>query len=136
MTERRHSARTWVSIIVFAHLLISLIHGTAHSRGHIAMSMPANVFVFVVILAGPLLGLLLLWRNQRAGYGVIAATLATSFVFGLVNHFLVPGPDHVAHVAAHVRPVFTGTAVLLALTEVAGAALALRAQRRVRSIYA
>jgi hypothetical protein len=96
------------------------------------MSKAANVFVFAVILAGPLIGLLLLWRYPRAGSRVIGATLAASFVFGLVNHFLVASPDHVAHVAAHVRPMFTATAVLLALTEAIGAVLALRVQAYVR----
>jgi len=133
MTERHLSTRTWVAIVVIAHLVISLIHGAAHAQGQVGMSAAANVFVFVVILAGPLLGLLLLWRYPRVGSWVIAATLAASFVFGLVNHFLVAGPDHVAHVAAHVRPMFTGTAVLLALTEAAGAVLALRVQRAVRA---
>jgi hypothetical protein len=131
MTERHFSTRTWIAIVVIAHLMISLIHGAAHVRGHVDMSTAANVFVFAVILAGPLLGLVLLWRYPRAGSWVIAATLAASFVFGLLNHFIVASPDHVAHVAAHVRPMFTATAVMLALTEAIGATLALQVQRTV-----
>ena len=42
---------------VLAHLLISMVHGAAHTGARILMSPAANLFVFVVILAGPLVGL-------------------------------------------------------------------------------
>ena len=54
-------------------------------------------------------------------------TMAASLVFGLVNHFVLTGPDHVVHVARHWRPLFTTTAILLALTEALGIELAVRA---------
>jgi len=46
-----------------------------------------------------------------------------------VNHFVFASPDHVAHVARQWRPLFTTTAVLLALTEAIGAGLAIRIAR-------
>ena len=101
----------------------------AHDEGHVPMSAAANLFVFVVILAGPLLGLALLWRTQRAGSWIIAVTLAAALVFGVVNHFILESPDHVRAVAEQVRPAFTATALLLALTEVLGAGLAVRLAR-------
>ena len=129
MNTRTLSTRTWVTAVVIAHLIVSFVHGAAHTRAQVAMSTVANVFIFVVILAGPLVGLLLLWRAERLGGALIAATLAASFVFGLVNHFLLPGPDHVRHVAEQARSLFTATAVLLALTEAVGVLLAVRLLR-------
>ena len=126
MNTRSLSTRGWVAIVVMLHLIISLVHGMAHAQAQITMSAAANMFIYIVILAGPLLGLLLVWRDQRIGGGLIAVTLGASFVFGLVNHFLLISPDHVAHVTEQVRPLFTATAVLLALTEAAGAVLAVR----------
>ena len=129
MNTRYLSTRTCVAIVVVAHLIISLVHGMAHTEARIPMSTAANIFVIVVILAGPLVGLSLLWRFERAGRGLIAATLLASFLFGLVNHFLLVSPDHVAHVAARVRPLFTVTAALLAMTESLGAVFAVRLVR-------
>jgi hypothetical protein len=126
MNTQHLSTRTWVAVVVIAHLLVSLVHGMAHTEARIPMSTTANLFVIVVILVGPLVGLLLLWRFERVGGRLIAATLSASFLFGLVNHFLLVSPDHVAQVAAQVRPLFTVTAALLAMTEGLGAVLAVR----------
>jgi hypothetical protein len=52
--------------------------------------------------------------------------MAGSLVFGRINHFIVQGTDHVAHVAAAWRPLFASTAGLLVLTEAAGTALGVR----------
>src|SRR6185436_6884328 len=111
------------------HLAICVVHGMAHEQGHVPMSAAANLFVFVVILAGPLVGLALLWRLQRLGSWIVAGTLAAAFVFGAVNHFVLDSPDHIRAVAEQVRPAFTATALLLAVTEVAGAVLAMRLAR-------
>jgi len=129
MNTHSTSTRTWVAVVAIVHLVVCLVHGAAHARAQIPMSQAANIFVFVVILAGPMLGLSLLWRVERAAGWVIATTLAASFVFGVVNHFLLIGPDHVAHVVHHVRPAFTMTAGLLALTEAVGAGMAARLVR-------
>jgi len=82
--------------------------------------------VFVVILAGPLVGLALTWPAERLGSWVIAMALAGSLVFGVVNHFVFASPDHVAHVVPEWRPLFTATAILLAVTEGLGSGLAIR----------
>jgi hypothetical protein len=39
-------------------------------------------------------------------------------VFGLVNHFVIDSPDHVAHVTAAAAPLFATTAVLLGTLEI------------------
>jgi MFS family permease len=120
------AVRVSLAAVVLAHLVISVAHGMAHDRAHVPLSLWANVFVYVVILAGPLAGLALTWWNARAGGWVIALAMAGSLVFGLVNHFLLSSPDHIAHVDPDWRPLFTVTAVLLAVTEALGVFLAAR----------
>jgi hypothetical protein len=124
----------WMAIIVLAHLVISIVHGRAHAGAHVPLSPAANVFVFAVILVGPLIGLGLAWRFQRVGTWIIALTMAASLVFGVVNHFVLSSPDHITHIDTQWSPLFTTTAVLLALTETLGSGLAIRSMwaRRLR----
>jgi hypothetical protein len=129
MSEDGLSRRTWIAAIVVLHLVLSIVHGGVHDGAHVPLSRAGNLFVFIVILGGPLAGLSLLWRSGRAGAWLIAVTMAASLVFGLTNHFVLPGPDHVAQVARQWRPAFAGTAVLLALTEALAAGLAFRVAR-------
>jgi len=129
MRSRRVRASTWLVAIVVVHLVISVVHGTAHTRAQVALSPAQNLFVFIVILAGPLVGAVLLWPAARLGSWVIMVTMGASLVFGAVNHFVLASPDHVAHVSAEWRPLFATTAVLLAVTEAVAVGVALGAVR-------
>jgi hypothetical protein len=126
MSKNDSSAWTWLIAVVFAHLLVSIVHGVAHAQAQVPLSRAANLFVFLVILAGPLIGLALTWPAARLGSWVIALTMSGSLVFGLVNHFVLASPDHVNHVDPQWRGLFATTAVLLAVTEALGAGLAIR----------
>jgi hypothetical protein len=128
------NARIWLAGVVLAHLVISVVHGSAHTNAHVPLSPAATLFVFTVILAGPLLGLVLIRPSQRIGAWLIALTLAGSLVFGIVNHFVFSSPDHVTHVDPQWRPLFTTTAVLLVVTEALGSGLAVRFLRARRSL--
>jgi hypothetical protein len=123
------STRWWLAAAVLAHLLISLVHGAAHAEAAVPLSRAANLFVFVVILAGPLVGLALVWPTVRTGSWIVAMTMAGSLVFGVVNHFVLASPDHVTHVAGPARSLFAITAALLAASEGLGLGLALRLAR-------
>jgi hypothetical protein len=129
MDRKRSTTWSWLSALVVAHLVISLVHGAAHAQAHVPLSRAANLFVFIVILAGPLIGLGLTWPAERVGGWLVAVTMAGSLVFGVVNHFVIPSPDHVAHVNREWRPMFATTAALLAVTEVLGLRFALRLVR-------
>jgi len=129
MSRHHDRAWYWLAAIVLAHLAVSIVHGTAHARAHVPLSPAANLFVFIVILAGPLIGLALTWPSERIGSWLIAATMAGSLVFGIVNHFVFASPDHVAHVDPPWRPLFATTAVLLAATEALGCVMAIRLVR-------
>jgi len=126
--------RTWVVVIVLAHLIVTVIHGTAHTKAQVPLSPAATAFVFSVILAGPLVGLALWLIAGRIGAWVVAATMASALVFGFVNHFVFASPDHIAHVDQQARPLFVTTAVLLAATEAVGLGLAISATRLGRQV--
>ena len=133
MSRNAHPRWIWLTAIVLAHLIVSMVHGAAHAQAHVPLSPAASLFVYVVILAGPLIGLALAWPAERIGAGVIAATMAGSLVFGIVNHFVLASPDHVAHVDPSWRTLFATTALLLAVTEALGAGLAIRLVRERKS---
>jgi hypothetical protein len=85
-----------LAAVVLIHLGISVAHGSAHTGAQVPLPFAGTLFVYIVILAGPLAGLTL-WRwRPRAGARLVAASMAGALVFGLVNHFIIDGPDHVA----------------------------------------
>jgi hypothetical protein len=136
MGMRRSGNTTWIWMagIVLAHLFISIVHGSAHTNAHVALSPAGNVFVLAVILAGPLIGLGLTWPFRRIGAALVAVTMAGALIFGVVNHFMLSSTDHVAHVDPEWRSLFTATAVLLAVTEGLGSVLAIQTLRERRLI--
>lgn len=125
MSAHHSPALKWLTAAVLAHLAVSFVHGAAHTQAHVPLSRAANLFVYIVILAGPLIGLALTWPAERIGSWLIAATMSGSLIFGLVNHFVLESPDHVADVDPQSRPLFMTTAVLLAATEALAAGLAI-----------
>ena len=132
MKSRPDRRWIWLAAVVIVHLAISFVHGAAHAQANISMSPSGDLFVFVVILAGPLIGLAWTLRSRRFGARLIGITMAASLVFGLVNHFFVAGADHVSHVNRDWQPLFAATAVLLAVTEALGSGLAFRLVREPR----
>jgi hypothetical protein len=110
-----------LTAVVLGHLAVSVIHGAAHTGAAVPLTLAGKLFVYIVILAGPLAGLAI-WRWQtEAGAWIVAGSMAAALVFGLVNHFIINGPDHVVHVAAEWRTLFGATAALLVVLEAAGA---------------
>ncbi len=68
--------RGWLIAAILVHLVISMVHGAAHAQAHVPLSRAGSLFVFVVILAGPLVGLALTWPAERLGNWLIALTMA------------------------------------------------------------
>ena len=119
--------RTLATIIVVAHLAVSLVHGAAHSGAAVPLSALQNVFVWVVILAGPLAALWMIRTGRPLGPALLALTMGGSLVFGIVNHFVIESADHVAHITSDAwRLPFQVTAVALAVLEAAGTAVGIR----------
>jgi len=106
-----------LTVVVGAHLLITIVHAIAHQGAQVLLTRAATVFVLIVIVIGPMAGVAVSTRWQRAGGWIVTATMAGALVFGFVNHFVMASPDHVSHVAAPWQPLFATTAWLLMLTE-------------------
>ena len=119
-----------LAAVVIGHLIVNIVHGTAHAGARIPMTLAANLFIWIVILAGPLAGLWISRSRPIAGGWIVAATMAGSLVFGIVNHFVIVSPDHIAHVAAEWRMRFAITAVLLVVFELAGVVAGATSARR------
>lgn len=110
-----------LAAVVIGHLLVAIAHGRAHEGASVALSPAGNAFVLIVIIVGPLVGLAWSWLlNRQAGAWIIAATMAGSLVFGVINHFVLKSGDHVSQVDAAWRGLFSSTAVLLACLETIG----------------
>jgi hypothetical protein len=89
-------AAIYGTAIVLFHMLVTLIHGAAHSELHIGLSRAELTFVRIVILLCPLVAMGLLWTPWRtSGLVVLTLSMAGSLLFGLYHHFMVTGPDHV-----------------------------------------
>lgn len=112
----------YAAVLVFTHLLINMLHGAAHGKLYVSLSPNGMRFVIAVIVACPLVALSLLWvLQERLGLLLLTVSMAASALFGLYNHFLVHGPDHVsAQPPGPWGTVFVLTAYLLFLTEVLG----------------
>ena len=122
-----------LAAIVLAHLIVSIVRGVAHAGAHVLLSPAATLYVLVVILAGPLIGLALMASGQRLGSWVIAAALVGSLVFGLVNHFVSASPDQWP-TSTHTGDLCSATtAALLAVTEALGGGMAIRFAREKKS---
>jgi hypothetical protein len=115
--------RRWLIAVVLAHLAVCAIHGAAHEEGGVPLSTASTAFVLAVVIVAPLGGLLLLRVSYGLGGAVVAVSMGASLLFGLLNHFILPGADNALHVAAAARSRFAISALLLAVTEACGAAL-------------
>jgi len=117
---------------IVAHAAVSAVHGTAHHRLGIALTPAQALFVEVVILAAPIVAGILLWRGvQRTGGALLLSSMFGALVFGVWNHFVVPGADNVSFTAAGTwGAIFQLTAILLALIEAWGCWASFRVLRR------
>ena len=128
---RLYSWRAWVTVAVLAHLIVTLLHGQAHTRLGVGLSDWQNLYVLAVILVAPLIAFALSFtRYTRAGLWLLLASMLGSLIFGLCYHYIIISPDHVAHLpAGEARGLFRFTAVLLLITEAFGVVVAARALR-------
>lgn len=118
---------------VLIHLAITIAHGRAHTGAQVPLPLAGTLFVYIVILAGPIAGLAISRWRPRVGALIVAASMAGALVFGLINHFIIDGQDHVAHVPAAWRTLFGVTAALLVVSEAAGVAAGVWSARQERS---
>jgi hypothetical protein len=109
--------------VVLVHAALTVPHGIAHVAEHATLPAAANAFVAIVIVTAPVVALgLLLRHRRRLGGLLLLISMLGALIFGVVFHYLLPGPDHVASVpAGSWQLLFQLTAGLLALCEAIGA---------------
>ena len=118
-------ARIGIGIVV-VHLVITFLHAFAHSNLFIAMSLLQNFYIFLVILAGPIVAVIILRYKPKVGFAVLAVSMLGSFLFGVYHHFVAIGSDNVFTLdSSPWTMVFQLTAVLLAIIEFAGTGIGL-----------
>jgi hypothetical protein len=126
-------AAKWATGLVLAHLIVSAVHGWAHLQVGVPVfpTLFHLLFIVGVITVTPILAMLLLWTPwRRTGGWLLLVSLAGSLFFGLHYHYLAHGPDHVSQIPAEGWGlVFQATALLLAVTEALGCAIAAWALR-------
>ena len=123
--DKKSLARVGIGIVIL-HVVITFAHGTAHTNLFIAMSLLQNVYIFLVILAGPIFAAVFLLKNPRVGFAVLAISMLGSLLFGVYYHFIAFSSDNVFTLDS--RPwtmTFQLTAVLLAMVEFAGTGIGL-----------
>ena len=114
--------------LVGFHFLTVVLHSVAHEVLNVKATPSQLAFIIPVIIVAPLVSGLMLSKFERAGAWLLLASMVGSFAFGLYYHFVAHTIDHVAHVArlepAFWSAMFRLTACLLAVSELAGAAVA------------
>ena len=119
---KMNNHRLWVTIVVLVHLVVSVLHGNAHTSLGVGLSNWQQTYVYVVILFAPLAALVMSFTpHARASLWLLLVSMLGSLVFGAAYHFVIISPDHVAHLpAGDARGMFRFTAVLLLITEAFG----------------
>ena len=120
------TTRYGIGILVI-HALVGIVHKVAHINLAINLSTRQELGVLLIFVLAPMVTLFFLWTNRlRWGFLLLVLTMAASFVFGSVNHFVLITEDHVFHAPqGELRWLFQATAYVLALLEVIGMAVGL-----------
>lgn len=109
------------------HLLVALVHGSAHALVPVTLAPWANALVLATVFVGPLVGVALDRRDHPLGAPLFTVTMAGALVLGGVLHFLVAGPDHVHSIPPGPwRLPFRASATALLASEVLGVAVGAR----------
>ena len=116
-------AAKYTTAVVVAHLLVNIAHGLAHRELRVGLDPPDSIFVIVVVLLSPLLGMVLVWTaKKRLGLILLLLSMFGSLLFGFYHHFLIASPDHVRSQPASPWGIaFVLTAYGLLITEAIGA---------------
>lgn len=79
---------------VVSHAMVVALHGLAHVKIPVPLSLPQNLFVSSVIVFAPIAAMILLWTPfQLAGSWLLLSSMAGALLFGLYHHFIAFSPD-------------------------------------------
>lgn len=124
--SRRYTAVAWAIIwLVGAHAVVGLLHGISHVELGVVPSAADLAFIVIVIGIVPIGLLPFVLRGARAGVGLFAFAFAASWLYGMLNHFLIEGADHVPGLDHGAwQAMFTVTGAMILGLEAAGTLLA------------
>jgi hypothetical protein len=121
MNIGRDNLRRLAILIVVLHAIVTTPHSVAHTNLYIAMDMWQNIYIFLVILIGPIVAAVLIWKRLPSGFVLLTISMTGAFVFGVYYHFVAIGSDNVFTLPTGSWTLtFQLTALLLALTELVG----------------
>ncbi|MEO1299579.1 MAG: hypothetical protein AAFW75_28160 [Cyanobacteria bacterium J06636_16] len=108
--------------VVIAHAVMVAFHALAHQMLPVPLSWSQGLFIGMVIVLAPIFAVVLLWtRFSRTGTVILFGSMTGALAFGLYNHFIRIGSDHVSQIPdTEWGILFQITAVLLAATEGVG----------------
>ena len=87
--------------LVVVHLAASIWHGAAHTTLGIDLTTLQSLFVYIVILATPIVSAALVWtRFTLLSVGIFAFSMTGALVFGVFYHYVHVSPDNIAHLPA------------------------------------
>ena len=93
--------KTTILGLVVVHLAASIWHGDAHTTLGIDLTTLQSLFVYVVILATPIVSAALVWtRFALLSVGLFAFSMTGALVFGVFYHYVHVSPDNIAHLPA------------------------------------
>ena len=112
------------TVIIVVRQVVAQLHGMAHEELGVGLSAWQWAFVYVVIVAAPLVALVLYWtRFARFAALLLGVSMLAGMLFGIYFHFVAVSPDNVGHLPeGHGQEFFVATAILLVPIEIIGTA--------------
>jgi hypothetical protein len=120
--------------IVIIHAIVVVLHGLAHQKIPVPLSLLQSLFVDSVIVLTPIAAAVLLWTPfYRLGRWLFLGSMMGALLFGIYNHFVVMSPDHISQIPFEGWGVmFQMTALLLLVTEGIGCGVGIWAVNPIR----
>ncbi len=110
-----------IYVIVLVHAIVSGYHGWSHIYTMVSTTLAQNIFIATVVFASPPLAVVLLFRRRmNSGCAIFSFSMLSSFVFGIVFHFILDTRDLYSNVHGIGSRMFLVSAVLLAAVEFIG----------------
>lgn len=117
--------RIVITTLVAVHLIATLWHGNAHTKLVIELPPDKTIFVFVVILAAPIVAAFLVWtRYISIGVWLFVLSMLAALLFGAYHHYVLVSPDNIGHLpvgSPESHSQFISSAAVIALLELASA---------------
>jgi hypothetical protein len=123
-----------LTTVVVIHAIVVTLHGLAHQKIPVPLSLLQSLFVGIVIVLTPIAAAVLLWTSfYRIGRWLFLGSMMGALLFGIYNHFIVMSPDHISQIPFEGWGVmFQMTALLLWVTEGIGCGVGIWAVNPIR----